>query len=181
MLPEKKCALSTIDTVSALKKGSTVSSNITHHMLGCNCPHLVEVWDAALKRNVCSFHNRQCWLWKSVLRESLAPSLVHISLLAVCGQSFYKPLSQSLTQWDRSISRQVEDPMLEPEPRPKLAPPDYHIMHQNLLDDPVEKQVLVRSAFSLNFVTVSVYSSGLKESSSRLKTSSVPQQVELKL
>ena len=55
--------------------------------------------------------------------------------------------------------------MLEPEPRPKLAPPDYHIMHQNLLDDPVEKQVLVRSAFSLNCVTltVSMYSSGLKE------------------
>ena len=55
------------------KIGSTVPSNITHHLVDCNWPHPLEVWDAALKRNVCSFHNRQCRLWKSVLIESLGP------------------------------------------------------------------------------------------------------------
>ncbi|KAK7101160.1 cerebral cavernous malformations 2 protein-like [Littorina saxatilis] len=39
---------------------------------------------------------------------------------------------------DAVSNRQVEDPMLDPEVRSKMTPPDYH----NLLEDPVEKQVL---------------------------------------
>ncbi|KAL8582941.1 hypothetical protein ACOMHN_006485 [Nucella lapillus] len=57
-------------------------------------------------------------------------------------KTYYKPMNQSISQWERSSSRQVEDAMLDAEPRPKMTTPDYPLSPQNLLEDPVEKQVL---------------------------------------
>ncbi|XP_076440328.1 cerebral cavernous malformations 2 protein-like [Babylonia areolata] len=56
-------------------------------------------------------------------------------------KTLFKPMNQSISQWERSNSRQVDEAMLDVEPRPKMAP-DYPVSPQNLLDDPVEKQVL---------------------------------------
>ena len=48
-----------------------------------------------------------------------------------------------MSQWERSNTRHMEDTMLDVEPRPKMTAPEYPINQQNLLDDPVEKPVLV--------------------------------------